>query len=81
MGVINDERGAWKGFFERLTKDLTVISEIEYLNSKLWNTENLPFIQAICNPKDLLGNIYSSWKIETDLPHKDFQILEDGKLF
>ncbi|EMB43573.1 hypothetical protein [Treponema denticola] len=80
-GAMYDERGAWKGFLGRITKDLTVISEIEYLNSKLWNTENLPFIQAIWNPKDLLGNIYSSWKIETDLPHKDFQILEDGKLF
>ena len=81
VGVINDERGAWKGFFGRLTKDLTVISEIEYLNSKLWNAENLPFIRAIWNPKDLQDNIYSSWKIETDLPHKEFQILEDGELF
>lgn len=82
-GVINDEFGAWNGFSGRLTKDLNVFdekykSEGEAPQDRI---EELPFVRAVWSPEDSQGNIFASWKIETDLPHGEFEIFEDGELF
>jgi hypothetical protein len=38
-------------------------------------------VQAVWCPRDENGKIWASWKIQTDIPHETFDIMEDGELF
>jgi hypothetical protein len=38
-------------------------------------------IKAIWAPKDDNEKVFASWLIETEIPHENFNIMEDGELF
>ena len=77
-GGIHDNFDVWNGFIVRLTENLSVRKVKPRYRV---DQEGIPFVKAVWKPKDSQGNIYASWKIETDLPHGEFEIFEDGNLF
>jgi hypothetical protein len=83
-GCIYDEISAYNGTIAKLTKDLTVFNEDENKENFAYNKseiDKMKTIKAIWEPKDDQGNIFASWKIETDIPHETFNIMEDEELF
>jgi hypothetical protein len=83
-GVLCEEAGAWEG-------NTVLIASREkgtaFLFDKEENEETAEFnrkeieqmrrVTAVWKP----GDIDACWKIETDIPHETFDIMEDGELF
>lgn len=83
-GAISDEVGAWEGTTIKLTKDVTLFNKDENKETAKYNSmqiSTMPKVQAIWCPRDKEGKIWASWEIRTELPHADFDIMEDGELF
>jgi hypothetical protein len=83
-GVIYDEVGAWEGteaiISSRGKGTAFIFDEEENNDSKEFSRKEIKQMQkikAVWNPKD----IDASWKIETEIPHETFDIMEDGELF
>jgi hypothetical protein len=83
-GVIYAEVDAWKGtdvrIFSRGKGTAFIFNKEENKDSAEFNRkeiEQMQKIKAVWRPKD----IDASWKIETEIPHETFDIMEDGELF
>jgi hypothetical protein len=84
QGVVNDEVGVYGGnevsISSRRKGTAFIFDEEENNDSKEFNRkeiEQMQKIKAVWAPKD----IDASWKIETEIPHETFDIMEDGELF
>ncbi|GHU64575.1 hypothetical protein FACS189447_01700 [Spirochaetia bacterium] len=83
-GVINYEEGAWEGvevlISSREKGTVFIFDEEENRDSAEFNRAQIDAMQkikAVWAPED----IEASWKIETDIPHETFNIIEDEELF
>jgi hypothetical protein len=84
QGAVYNEVGAWEGTEARISSrgkgTAFIFDEEENTDSAEFNREEIEQMQrikAFWAPKD----IDASWKIETEIPHETFDIMEDGELF
>jgi hypothetical protein len=83
-GVIYDEVGAREGMEVRISSrgkgTAFIFDEEENKDSAEFNRKEIEQMQKIktrWEPED----IDASWKIETEIPHETFDIMEEGELF
>lgn len=81
-GATNEEMGAWEGTTVLLTPDLSVFPMEDDDGTDL-SSQLKSYVKIVAEwcPKDDAGEIIASWVITTELPHADFNIMEDGELY
>lgn len=81
-GSFSDEVGAWEGKTVHLTAAGVMASECGEGDDCPYFArvrDAAPKLTAVWCPKDVEGD--PSWAIETDIPHEQFRIMEDGAVF
>ena len=87
-GAICDEVGAYEGTIIAIDAE-GIIPEFEDIDRDDREALKAYFrregkgrkIEAVWCPEDENGTILSSWAYKTDLPHKTFNIMEDGEIY
>jgi len=81
-GAIHEEFGAYEGGEIAFTKEG---KEIEAEDMEVLEKYNvvppLNKIEAVWCPENNEGDIMCSWLYETEIPHSEFDIMEDGELY
>lgn len=86
-GAIDDEIGACDGGTAFVSIDglfgECACDEYERRKCKHLQAEKAKCrkVEAVWEPKDDSGKIFSSWEIRTDIPHETFDIMEEGELY
>lgn len=83
-GAIYEELGTYDGGSAFVTENGLVENECEegedcpYFKKELEKAQEI--IAEWC-PRDGEGNTYASWLMKTEIPHKTFDVMEDGELY
>jgi len=86
-GALNDEIGAFEGTTVLIFRDgkwVRIFDEEENKETGEFNrkqVEKMLKVKAIWCPKGEDDEVYTSWEIDTTIPHEHFDIMEDGELF
>lgn len=82
-GALNDEISAWDGVSAFVNEYGLVINDCgdEFCPYHAIKKEEARVVEAVWCPRDSDGNTYASWLMKTDMPHSEFDIIEDGDLY
>jgi hypothetical protein len=82
-GAIDEELGAYDGGSAFVTSDGILENDCDDEDCphfKKLESKAQEIIAEWC-PRDGEGNTYASWLMKTEIPHKTFDVMEDGELY
>lgn len=83
-GALRDEVSAYKGVTVRLTPDFKLFDCDENMDTLKYNAaeiESMPNITAVWLPENEHGEPKALWLYKTDIPHEQFEILDDDCVY